>query len=584
MDDIPDDISEGIEPPEVDEDGNELVDSELKKLHTLGRMSVSTYVLTQQAEAKRQVAEGVREQRLALNQRLSKVREKVAEERKPMRDIGRKQLEAAVERVSEYRVGLAQTGAQMRSEASVLLDRKRTMVQQHLAKGAQNAKKLGVEQRKKTFEARQEALEEKRRKTLEAKQAALARQAEIDAQRAVALEARKLAFAKSRDERKIASGGAIDEARRYFFAQKVEAAQAVRSSVRGWERERRRGERDTLTRARANRAAITQVQKNAVSNRARVADNHAQVAAQIRVQLRDLDNQRQTVVLATAMDKRSNHQEAYDRKFVDQALAMEVDDTTYGQILLRSRKLISSGAPGGMAMNPAVPRLVNAQKAPASTGSPSHVTTGSPSHEHARRPQKSSAAPRAPPTTMEELRLAMAEETKREAQEDALAAKELEAKAAQEAAGRADAAAQEEQEAAANMQAADAEGDGRSRRRSFIAQLKQDDDEEQQRRLAREPAEAPAGSAGAAPAGNRAAAKLDDAIPGAAAVDADKVSLAERATEPAAARPKASPKEADGDSGVAVGASGSAPESAEETVAEAQQVSSPYSKLEIVEA
>ena len=52
MDDIPDDISEGIEPPEVDEDGNELVDSELKKLHTLGRMSVSTYVLTQQAEAK----------------------------------------------------------------------------------------------------------------------------------------------------------------------------------------------------------------------------------------------------------------------------------------------------------------------------------------------------------------------------------------------------------------------------------------------------------------------------------------------------------------------------------------------------
>ena len=141
--------------------------------------------------------------------------------------------------------------------------------------------------------------------------------------------------------------------------------------------------------------------------------------------------------------------------------------------------------------------------------------------------------------------------------------------------------AQEEQEAAANVQATDAEVDGRSRRRSFIAQLKQDD-EEQQRRLAREPAEAIAGSAGVALAGDRAAAKLDDALPAAAAVDADKVSLAERATEPAAARPKASPKEADGDSGV--GAPGSAPESAEETVAEAQQVSSTSSKLEIVEA
>ena len=149
------------------------------------------------------------------------------------------------------------------------------------------------------------------------------------------------------------------------------------------------------------------------------------------------------MVLAHAIERRSAHQEAYDRKFVDQRLATEVDETTYGQILLRARKLISGGSPRNKSAA-GVPRLVNAAK----TGAERERPTSAPEAHSQRdgaagagraaaRPtrQLGAAAPpsrlagagrgadgaashRAPPATMQELRAAVAEETQAEAEEE----------------------------------------------------------------------------------------------------------------------------------------------------------------------
>ena len=91
-----DGIEEGIEPPEEDADGNQIVaaggGSGAGKLHTLGRMSVSTYVIASKAEANRQLADNLRQQHSALNARLEEAHKKVADARRPMRMLGRKQL------------------------------------------------------------------------------------------------------------------------------------------------------------------------------------------------------------------------------------------------------------------------------------------------------------------------------------------------------------------------------------------------------------------------------------------------------------------------------------------------------------
>ena len=132
----------------------------------------------------------------------------------------------------------------------------------------------------------------------------------------------------------------------------------MRSSVRGWERERKKETKEMLQRAQANRKAINQVQRNAIHNRATIAHQHAAVAAEVRASLKELDGQRQTTVLATAIDKRSAHQAAYDKKFVDQRKADEVDDSTYGQILLRSRVLADGSGPSSPTSSAlGVPRL-----------------------------------------------------------------------------------------------------------------------------------------------------------------------------------------------------------------------------------
>lgn len=272
------------------------------------------------------------------------------EARRSRTSVGRGQQELTAMAVREYHGRLAKSAEQGRAEIHHLKAIAERQKKEWAAHGSRNAVLLGREQRKRVAEARAERFQNRRNAALQTKQETAQRKAASRAAVTLNLEDQKSRMERVRQNTPDAA--TLSEAREFFAQQKRAAAEQVRTSVRSWDSDRKRDDRDNLKRAAANRELAVATREHAKINRNFVKASRQQVAQAMRAAVQTMEGERREMISASRSNADDLHRELYVRKFVQPDAAARVEGSEYG---LLYRRLRLPGAQGSTANEGHVP-------------------------------------------------------------------------------------------------------------------------------------------------------------------------------------------------------------------------------------
>ena len=340
------DASDGLEPAPFAEFGFDEEAQELDELRGMlgdkqaaqnrhSPMSVAKYNQWTLVEANRQLGIKMRAEEREFQIRREQSTAAYHAARKAKTSVGRGQMELTRGAVGDYRGQLALRGAEGKQQLLAIRAKAMRQKAEWAAHGARSAQVHGLEQKKRVLESRAERFQARRNAALATKQETEARKAAARELMARALEEKKLRLERTRDG--LPTPETIAEAREFYMKQKRESAQEVRKNEKEWMDIRKRDATLALERATSNKADAVNTRNAAKSNRAACVETRAVVAKEMKAKLQSMEEERKNVIADTVASSKTNHQEAYDKKFVKADAAAQVDNSEYGLLLQKTR-------------------------------------------------------------------------------------------------------------------------------------------------------------------------------------------------------------------------------------------------------
>ena len=109
-----------------------------------------------------------------------------------------------------------------------------------------------------------------------------------------------------------------------------DAGVAVRLLVQSWEKQRRKDEKLATKAAKESHGVVIATRKHAGQVHERMMRLRQREAEKLRTTLKELENERQTTVIAMVDNAKAAAQHVYDRRFVADALAEKVATSEWG--------------------------------------------------------------------------------------------------------------------------------------------------------------------------------------------------------------------------------------------------------------
>jgi hypothetical protein len=232
----------------------------------------------------------------------------------------------AEKRSHELREGVRHLGQEMKAQSDDSKDKSEELKRQWRKLGTENRHKLGTELKERVFESRRQKREEKHTDAFEYKQRIAdqaAQQAERDEK---ALQEKRATIARIRSE---TATPAIQSAKDFYYSQRKQTAETVRSDVSEWADEKQRNFNNALAKAHANKAMAKAADDHAADGRLALQLDHLHTAEEMRLSLQKCQERHEHNKKLDELRKRGAYERACRQGFVTRAEARQVKSSPF---------------------------------------------------------------------------------------------------------------------------------------------------------------------------------------------------------------------------------------------------------------
>jgi hypothetical protein len=232
----------------------------------------------------------------------------------------------AEKRSHELREGVRHLGQEMKAQSDDSRDKSEELKRQWRKLGTENRHKLGTELKERVFESRRQKREEKHTDAFEYKQRIAdqaAQQAERDEK---ALQEKRATIARIRSE---TATPAIQSAKDFYYSQRKQTAETVRSDVSEWADEKQRNFNNALAKAHANKAMAKATDDHAADGRLALQLDHLHTAEEMRLSLQKCQERHEHNKKLDELRKRGAYERACRQGFVTRAEARQVESSPF---------------------------------------------------------------------------------------------------------------------------------------------------------------------------------------------------------------------------------------------------------------